>query len=261
MKSWWEKYWPEVLAVLVQISLGVVLFASGIRDRIFGADRIEALRVLPLQITFLIAYFVLRSVIDRRVFTQVTNQLDEFFKSTSSVRTVHQDEFYWLFGNSIRSAKNRVAIAHLGTDPPPLVGTTEPPYYKELASLIKKRPHLRVRRVERLSQAKIPWIEKLIGEYRGVKNFSLRCIDLRNFPSKPPHISVQLIDDYLTFLVAVVEHYPTATDRDVVIRDKGANTIWSGYYDITFWNDSIKLIENGVVNDKLWSETRAKLNA
>jgi len=267
------KVLPEILIVVIQLALCAIQFVSSIRNYLFVGDKDEALRtILPLQITVLIIYVVLRGVVDRRTFSElsdglkqafseVSERIDSFLNSVSSVKTIHQDEFYRLFGTSIRSAKNSVAIAHLDTHPPALVGTTEPSYYKELASQMKSRPYVRFRRVERLTAEKIPWIGKLIQEYRGLKNVSLGCIDLGTAPRKPPHVSVQLIDDYLTFLVAVAAHYPHSGNRDVIIQDKAANTIWVSYYDTTLWNGSIKLIENGDVNEETWSNIRKSFNA
>src|SRR4051812_21477652 len=127
------KIWPEILIALAEIILLAIQLVSSFRDRLF-LDKADALgTLLPLQIGVLVVYVGIRNLIERRdlnetahavrnSIAELSGRLSLFLNSLSIVRTLPQDDFYEEFSNAIRFARTSVAIAHLDTRPPSMVG-------------------------------------------------------------------------------------------------------------------------------------------
>jgi hypothetical protein len=68
-------------------------------------------------------------------------------------------------------------------------------------------------------------------------------------PRKLPTVSVQLVDERLTYLVAIVEHVGAHSPRDLRISDSAAAKMWLAYYDEMLWRPAIKIVEDGKGNE------------
>ncbi|MBZ0218605.1 MAG: hypothetical protein K8F25_18765, partial [Fimbriimonadaceae bacterium] len=193
---------------------------------------------------------------------EIVDQVNGLGSRLSHNTTVlRQDEFYGDFREQISRAAFSVDISHLDIQPPDhgaLPGSATRTYYREFSRFLRNRPDVRFRRVERLSLEKRDWIESLIADMTDRPNCSLSCLVVRNMPAKLPTISVQLVDRQRVYLVAICEHIDAHEPRDISITDVDAASVWLRYYDEMLWGPSLKVIENGNVNQQVLNQVHAE---
>lgn len=174
--------------------------------------------------------------------------------------TLDEVGFYNAFRTAIGTATKTVAISHLDTKAPLRVpGTAEADYYRAFHRLVRLRNQVRFRRIERLSKDKVAWIEEFMARHKGRTNFSLACLNDEPTIRKLPYVSVQIVDDSLTYLVAIAEHYgETHPKRDLVIHDVDAAALWRAYYQ-QLWDRADVVIDAGKVDEAAWRALKRRL--
>lgn len=165
----------------------------------------------------------------------------------------HEREFYSLWHAQISSAQNNIDVTHLGPVPPKNRHGKEETRYFEDMKRIYKTSTAQIRRVERLTTGKLPWIAKLIVDFRGVENFSLRVYKDPITDEMPAAMSVSRIDDKYAWIVAIAEQESTANYRDILITGKDGVELFSRYFQDRLWNRSIVVINHGIV-DEDWQQ-------
>lgn len=179
------------------------------------------------------------------------------------VELLHEEEFYYNFKFLIKNANRNVDITHLSLESPLHTRRSEQKaYYTEFVKIVNKKNEVNFRRVERVSVAKIEWIEKLIKDFSGVTNFSLYCIldpeELRK-NDLSDLVSVQRIDDEHTFLIALLEHNSTIGQRDIYIRDKSVTNFYMQYYQNRLIAKSQAIIIDGKIINHNWDNIKNEL--
>lgn len=256
----------DVIVVTLELLLG---FLPSLREAIIrqSTTRPEGiLYVVTVQITVLIFYLAVRNILERSVTEQAmaslsaaSGDLRSLLQARSMVAVLHEDEFYRQFTTALESAGKAVAICHLDTRPPVRAqGTAEAEYYRRFHELVVTHSGVRFQRIERVSREKLPWVSELLEKHSGHQNFSLGCLELGSGDRKTPYVSVQIVDDSSTFLVAIAQHYSPHTVRDILIRDADATALWQRYYG-DLWDGALVLLENGVINTKNWKGLRQRL--
>lgn len=178
----------------------------------------------------------------------------------SSVSALVDHDFYARFKVALGNATVGVSITHLDTLPPNRPRKTEAnDYYATLIKIVKSRPRVTFRRVERASPEKKDWIKQLVHDYTGVDNFSLSVLLIDNPTRYTGLVSVQIVDGHETILVAVAEHYSSIGPRDVWITDKACTALWTGYYENILWRPGAKVLENGRLNEAEYERVRVFL--
>lgn len=254
--------WLIFIAV-TQIAAVSLSLAGGLRNRLLGQDPNAMFMILGTNLALVAVLLTLRIQLDsdatQNALLTLTTALGDLRNSRAELKAMLDSAFYKTFETALREARVGVAITHLDTRPPTLRrGTPAEHYYTNLCKLIKNSPAT-FRRVERLSRDKIPWLQKHISEYEGVRNFSLSVIMPPYEDRKLPHVSVQLIDSHTCILVAVAEHEGTHGPRDIWMRDEDSTLLWKNYYDAILWRQATKLIENGSVDHATWDRLKQEL--
>jgi len=252
--------------VVIQLLLA---FLPALRGAIMGQykDKLDGhMAVITLQLTVLLCYFALRNIVDRnrseallRQISATHKDLGQLFLSRSEVIALHEEKFYAKFRTAVESAAKAVAISHLDTKPPVRrKGSEEAAYYKAFHELVRVRTNVRFQRIERVSPQKIAWLSELVKAHEGHHNFSLSCITSEPEKRKLPYVSVQIVDEETTFLVAIAEHYDPHTERDILIHDVKATSLWREYYK-GLWSSALPVIEDGRLNAANWKLIQEKM--
>lgn len=189
--------------------------------------------------------------------------IDQTLSKIPQIKLFHEEEFYSNFKYIIKNASTNVDITNLSLESP--LGSNKPEqddYYAEFLKVVRGKPRVKFRRVERISKDKIPWIEKLIADFSGVANFSLYVIldsidersnELSNL------VSIQRIDNEHTFIVALLEHTSTIGYRDIYFRDRSVTEFFREYYQKRLIIKSKSIIINGRFVQSTWESLKREL--
>jgi len=251
------RYWPEALVFILELLLAAFPFL-GNTSAIFFREPVQGfLTVMSLQIVVLVIYLMFRTSLERSktesTLREIRDDINRLSETVPRVSVIYEDQFYSEFQNAIGKASKAVALSHLDIKPPQqLPGTPAKTYYDNLRRIVRQNPGVRFKRVERIAPEKLAWIEKLVEDFKGYKNFSLACLEIPYVEAKTPYVSVQLIDDSATYICAVARHYSPYTPRDILINDASANSLWRTYFEESLWEAAIKVIEDGTLNESNW---------
>jgi hypothetical protein len=175
----------------------------------------------------------------------------EATENQAIIRPIREVNFYDRWLSDVENATNRVEITYFDNkDPRSSTDPTKSDYYEDLSETIarKSAEGVEFRRIVRAIPNHKDWIDNMIGEHEGTSRFSLACIpDKEPEEAEKPHVSVQLIDDEITYFVAVGEQRETSEPRDMFVRSAEMNTQWSRYYE-KLWNDSFVVLRRGQLN-------------
>lgn len=186
-------------------------------------------------------------------------EIVNILKNIPIVEILHEESFYNKFTQCINSSTHNVDIAHLGLAKPTNLKTTvQSQYYKKLKEYVKQNPAVTFRRVERVSIDKIDWIELIMKDFKGIKNFSLYCF-YDNSNEMSDLLSIQRIDETHSFIVAMNEHNSTRGSRDIYIRDKNVTEFFIEYYNNRLINRSRTIISKGKVDFNQWESIKKTL--
>ena len=266
-----SRFWPEILLILIEVTLGSVTFFEGMTEKLFASPIQLVSAVSTLQLTFASVYIAFKMLQHQHqageIFRRLTGpidalllQVERLVATRSEVRALRQQEFYKQFSDSIDLARSAVDIAHLDTRPPGgLVGSPEKEYYSSVLDRVRRKREVAFRRVERVARDKCDWITEIVKTYQGLENFSLACLIVDEKRRKLPYVSVQLVDENISFLVAVSEHSTPRGCRDIFIKDSEASSLWKTYYEKMLWEDALKVIEHGQLNEPVWKRVQKAL--
>ena len=225
----------------------VGLLVSAVSAMIFLLVIYSALR---LRLTVTKLHDVAHEVSGTRQRMEETASL--LIRRTTSLVVYRQDEFFKEFGAALDRARHGVALSHFDSRSPLATATpAADAYYQKLSECVRRKPEVSFRRLERRTRDKVDWLLKLRDDYSGARNFSVALLPFGGRQrNKLPVISVQIIDEEVSFLVAVASHEDLHSARDMALMGAEAARIWQAYYD-ELWNDSDLLIDKGAVNDEL----------
>ena len=170
-----------------------------------------------------------------------------------------EDEFFDSLESHALSARKRVDLTYLDNLPPSKVRTPRGQlYYARLIHAIRSNTGVHYRRIVRANAAMREWIESQIGDLEGQVNFSLACYrDSRPDDPDIEAVTVQLVDDEVTYLVSLGTQRASRSPRDIVIYSTIFNEMWTRYYQ-NVWNKSIVILERGVLLEE-WSRLTRSL--
>lgn len=203
--------------------------------------------LVSLTAAMLLIYLgVLAYVLDTRM-----RVLKSLIHRHAVVDPIYEIDFYDRFAVSVRSAIRRVDISYLHNKSPySSQDSRKRGYYDEMVNIIKKRKAVNYKRLIRAVPDNVNWIDKMMKDFKGVANFSLACI-LDQCPEEESveAVSVQLIDDNVTYLVSVGEQKQRRDPRDVYVESEEFNVLWTRYYQ-RLWEKSELIIDEGNINKK-----------
>ncbi len=160
----------------------------------------------------------------------------------------HEREFFALWPEQVKRAQNTVDVAYLSPRPPNATSGAEGEYFSALSHVYKSST-AHVRRVERLTEAKVDWIHSLVSQFNGIQNISLAIYrdPLESDHEMPAPLTVCRVDDRYAWLVAIAEHQSTGRFRDVLLTGRDVVDLISKYFQERLWDRSTVIIERGKV--------------
>jgi hypothetical protein len=166
----------------------------------------------------------------------------------------HEREFFSLWPTHVDLAQNNVDVTHLGRRPPHnRSGEPEQVYFDGLKRLYKKSK-AQIRRVERLTAEKKPWIKKLVDEFKGVQNVSLAVYRDGMDSEMPAAISVCRVDERYAWIVALVEHESTGKYRDLLLTHPDVVNLVKRYFQERLWERGVVVLDHGEVKSDLLNQ-------
>lgn len=251
------------LVAIIDVLLAALpfLFLETIADVLFKGNSTNAIASM-LPILFVILAFQFSCLL-MSTEKKISNQLQSIFEKiegSEHIEALTQEEFYPHFRDNVLTAESSVDIAFLDKKAPNKYGlktSATYKYYKKFSNLIKDRDDIYFRRVELYHPDKIEWIDKLVKDFSGCRNFSLVLLRPKNLEDKLPHTSVQIIDNSKTYCCGVAQHESLHGEcRDMYIVGEKSSNIWRSYYEQHLWNAGTKVISNGTVEIQKWQEIK-----
>ncbi|MHB9288111.1 hypothetical protein ACKVMT_13860 [Halobacteriales archaeon Cl-PHB] len=178
------------------------------------------------------------------------NKVESLLENTATVIPVREPNFYERFDEDSKEAKKHVWITYFDNKSPlDTHDSDKKEYYEQVGQTIRKKSDQGVefKRIVRAVPQVEDWVDQLIEERQGISRYSLACV-----PDDQPelrsnsHVSVQLIDDDITYFVAVGEQQESDEPRDMFVRSVELNDQWSRYYQ-RLWNESFEVVRRGQV--------------
>lgn len=194
------------------------------------------------------------------VYWEFGDQFDEFAKdlrelksavsNTAIIMPIREPNFYNNFRRDLEEADNRVWISYFDNKiPVDSHDEDKVAYYESVGEAIERKSTSGVefRRLVRAIPELDEWVQELLAEREGISRYSLACLpDKEPEERSKPHVSVQLVDDDITYFVAVGEQQETVEPRDMFVRSMELNDQWSRYYQ-NLWNESFEILRRGQV--------------
>lgn len=215
--------------------------------------------VFSIQLTAAIGYMVLSDYLSKADIDSAMSEWSKTLREVGLLRSIQEAEFYPAFLQEIKTAQKNVDICHFARKPPKRSRDYEKSYYKALPDVIKNS-RASCRRLERITKDKLPWIEEIIDTYKGVNNFSLRCLFDDEKSEQILPVSVQRIDDHKVYLVALAEHYATHGPRDIAITSPELTRLFTQYFNERLWDKAVLVMENGNLDENEWKKLKRKVN-
>lgn len=186
--------------------------------------------------------------------------LREMMESPPRIESIRESEFYDRFKPAVESARLRVEISYFdNTSPFDSADEAKIAYYEGIEEIIRKKEKVEFRRIIRALPGTKEWIERMVENLKGSKNFSLACVLDQNPESESlPHVSVQLIDSDLTFLVAVGEQREEQDPRDMFVRSEEFRRLWGRYFQ-RLWAESRVVVKRGVLDNHAFVDVKAHI--
>lgn len=194
------------------------------------------------------------------IYSEFGDDLDvllESAKNRAVIKPVWESKFYQQWISDVTEAERRVEITYFDNkDPVESPDEVKAEYYEDIGDVIERKPDVEFRRMVRAIPQLNDWVEHLLDERDGLANYSLACFP-DNEPAEPerPYISVQLIDNDLTYFVAVGEQRETSSPRDMYVESEEMNNQWSKYYK-WLWNRSFVILRRGSIQTEELQEYR-----
>jgi hypothetical protein len=166
-------------------------------------------------------------------------------------RELSESGFYNHFRSAVEEARQSVRIAYLAPYPPTEVAYEHRKrYYEDILKLMKRRTDVTFRRLIRSSPKNEYWAADLIRELRGRPNVDIAMLtkDLPPTHGLPLALSVQVIDDDKSWIVAIESHEREGDFRDIYVENADIARALAEYYD-RIWNVSDRLLDQGRVTE------------
>lgn len=183
---------------------------------------------------------------------EISSNVKSLLENTATIMPVREPNFYDRFDKDTLEAEKHVWISYFDNKSPLNTHDEEKrEYYENLGGLIQKKSNegVEFKRVVRAVPQLESWVDQLIDERQGISRYSLACVpDRKPEERSNSHVSVQLIDDDITYFVAVGEQQESDEPRDMFVRSVELNDQWSRYYQ-RIWNDSFEVLRRGQVQD------------
>lgn len=161
----------------------------------------------------------------------------------------HERDFYSLWPAQVRLAQHAVDITHLGRIPPRgRDGEEEQLYFDNIRKLYSES-RAEIRRVERWTDEKAEWIERLVAQFEGQRNFSLSLYKDPSEVEMPMAVSVCRVDDKFAWLIAMAEHQSTTGFRDVLLTGGRTVELVRQYFNSRLWARSVLMVDRGVLTE------------
>lgn len=257
-----RKYGFEIFIAIVEIALLILQLVDSISLKFFSDTNTAFRQLLAAQVAILIIYTILRLSAERSALHDIGTRINDIIGCKAVASAINQEDFYSRYNRFMTSANHFVGVTHLAKTPPnPMKCSVQELYYKSFFNLVKKRSNVAVHRVERATKEKREWLERIVRELKGRKNFSLFCILTNDSSEFLPSISVQIVDDKHTFLVAVSKHDNHGGNRDIYIQDREVTEIWRAYFDRQLVKNSIAVIRDGTLDEVNWAKVKEEIGA
>lgn len=204
-----------------------------------------------IQFTILTAALALLALnVSNEVNTRIAGL--ELKLSHTIVKRLRDSQFYTEFRAAVEGAQHSVRICYFAPYPPSDVAYDyKKKYYKEILDLMKKKDRVTFKRMIRSSPANERWVAHLLGELEGKPNNDLAVLreDLPAEDEMPLALSVQIVDEDKSWLVAIRTHEREGEFRDVYIED--ADVAWSmtEYFD-RLWAKSVIVLDHGRITSE-----------
>lgn len=163
------------------------------------------------------------------------------------VRRLTDSEFYKEFLFAVGDARHTVCIAYLAPYPPADVGYKHRKKYDEqILQFMKQRTDVTFKRLIRDSPSNREWISGLMRELKDKPNVDIALLSADLAPEKEMGLtmSVQLVDDDKTWLVALKAHEMEGDFRDIYIENPDVAAALRSYYD-RIWKTATLLLSRG----------------
>lgn len=183
-------------------------------------------------------------------FNDNLKDLKSYVANTATITPIREPNFYDRLCVDIEEADNRVWISYLDNKSPlESHDDGKVSYYEELGEIIEEKSSggVEFRRLVRAIPQMDSFIQQMLENREGISRYSLACLPDDNPQDRSkPHVAVQLVDDDITYFVAVGEQQETVEPRDMFIRSMELNDQWSRYYQ-RMWNESYEILRRGQI--------------
>lgn len=243
------------LSVLVQLGLSISPFISYVRQNIW-AQQTSVSGFASTLATYVGLQFVCLGLLVYLLLDDFKNQAKSEIQRFGEllqqytplhVRQLRENEFYKDFLGHCVSANQYVNISYFSPRPPAVGGSRERvDYYDRIASVMKRNPNTRFRRLVRDTPANRDWVLQLVGELEGTHNCYIALLgDYDKEIEMGRALSVQLVDDKIAWLVAIAEHGGAGLYRDVAIENPEIAAMLNKYFE-RLWRLSQTVFEPGM---------------
>lgn len=249
-KSWWKGPWPWFIAIgVIQIGLAISAFL-GIGQAI---ERGTGRGALDIQLSFIAVHAIILGVGLAAATVRVMSNLDVTTERIGSaianhaeVRLLSADDFHDDFARAVKAATSRILITNMTPDPSYFQhDVARKEYFREHVRKIRKS-RAPYRRIHRWTQKNENWLREQIVAFEGRSNASMAILSDSSNSSMGLALSVQVIDNDTTWLVAVEQHNPPSQYRDIMIRDRGFAELMGKYHE-RLWQLSRVVVSDGVI--------------
>lgn len=239
LKSFLVDYFPSVIGGTVGLAIPIIQQLTN--KSILTSSEI---------IIFYSGLILLQVSILQKSLKNPISEIRTYTQNEAITEPVRESNFHDVFKKDIKNAKNRVYVTYFNNQNPR--EDNDPDirrYYEEIEDIVRKKNDVQFIRIVRGIPQVEDWIDYLVETHEGRENYSLACtMDEEPDDDLKSHVPVQLIDDEITYFVAVGEQDEYSDPRDMFIRSEEVNTQWERYYD-RLWKESLELISRGEVDE------------
>lgn len=179
-------------------------------------------------------------------------EITDYTKNRAQVEPIWESDFYNHWEENVLEAERRVKISYFdNVNPAESADEDKAEYYENIEDITRDMSEngVEFQRIVRAVPQTEEWIERMVENLEGVPRFSLACLpDNKPEERQKPHVSVQLIDDDLTYFVAVGEQIERNEPRDAFVQSEALNSQWNRYYD-RIWENCFIVLERGHVQE------------
>lgn len=167
------------------------------------------------------------------------------------IRRISADHFYNEFNSAARSATFSVNICYFAPYPPAQVSTeNQAEYYRDIVRTIRRSRNVTFRRIIRQADRNKLWIAELVEKLMGRRNAHIAVLqrDLPENELMPLALSVQVVDEEKTWIVAIKTHEREDRYRDVYVHSREFGQALMDYYN-RLWSHSNVILEHGELTE------------